>query len=59
MTSTHANHAVTELTRPGGPLDLGHDQARLVTRMLRLLAVEGQPVTRDHALDTITELGID
>ncbi|MFC4004073.1 organomercurial lyase [Prauserella oleivorans] len=59
MTSTHANHAVTELTRPGGPLDLGHDQARLVTRMLRLLAGEGQPVTHDHALDTITELGID
>lgn len=44
MTNTHATPAVAELTRPGGALDLGHDKARLLVRMVRLLAL-GQPVT--------------
>lgn len=59
MTSTHTAKDVAELSRPGGALDLGHDQARMVIRMLRLLAEEGHAVTRNHGLREITELGID
>lgn len=59
MTSTHTTKDVAKLTRPGGALDLGHDRARLLIRMLRLLAQEGRPVARDHALRELTELGID
>lgn len=59
MTSTHTAKDVAELSRPGGALDLGHDQARTVIRMLRLLAEEGHPVTRNHGLHKIAELGID
>lgn len=49
MTDTHAIDAVAELTRPGGALDLGRDQARLLGRMLRLLA-QGHPLT---GMDTL------
>lgn len=59
MTSTPTTKDVAELSRPGGALDLGHDPARLAVRMLRLLAQEGHPVTRGHALDSVAELGID
>ncbi|WP_219418052.1 organomercurial lyase [Pseudonocardia nigra] len=58
MTSTNATPAIAELTRPGGALDLGTDKARLLIRMLRLLA-QGQPVTRDHALAATADLGIE
>ena len=58
MTSTHATSAIVELTRPGGALDLGHDRARLLVRMLHLLA-RGHPVTRDRAVDEVAKLGID
>ncbi|MFI7676387.1 organomercurial lyase [Actinophytocola sp. NPDC049390] len=58
MTSTSPRHAIAELTKPGGALDLGHDQARLLIRMFHLL-VEGQPVSREHALNATAELGID
>lgn len=58
MTSTPLTAAIADLTRPGGGLDLGHDPARLLVHILRLLA-HGHPVTRDHALDTVAEVGID
>lgn len=58
MTDTRAIDAVAELARPGGALDLGRDQARLLGRMLRLLA-QGRPLTREDALDRTADLGID
>jgi alkylmercury lyase len=58
VTNTHTTPEVAELTRPGGALDLGHDKARLLVRMVRLLAL-GHPVTRDLALNEVVELGID
>jgi alkylmercury lyase len=59
VTSTPTSKDVAGLSRPGGALDLGHDRARVVIRMLRLLAQAGRPVTRDHALDSVAELGVD
>ncbi|MGH3947913.1 MAG: hypothetical protein ACRDSE_02140 [Pseudonocardiaceae bacterium] len=50
--------AVADLTKPGGALDLGADAARLITRMLRLLA-QGAPLTRDRVDAAVAELGID
>lgn len=57
MTSTRFAAALADLTRPGGGLDLGHDQARLTIRMIHLLA-QGSPVGHDDALDAIVDLGI-
>jgi alkylmercury lyase len=59
VTSTNTSKDVAELSRPGGALDLGHDRARVITRMLRLLAQAGKPVTRDQALEAVAELGVD
>lgn len=58
MTSTSPRNAIAELTKPGGALDLGHDQARLLIRMFHLL-VDGHPVSREHALNAVADLGID
>lgn len=59
MTSAHPTQAVDELSQPGGALDLGPAQARLLIRMLRLLAQEDHPVRRDRVLDSIAGLGIE
>jgi alkylmercury lyase len=59
VTSTNTSKDVAELSRPGGALDLGHDRARVITRMLRLLAQAGRPVTRDQALDAVADAGVD
>ncbi|MGQ0826541.1 MAG: organomercurial lyase [Actinomycetota bacterium] len=58
MTSTRFEAALADLVRPGGGLDLGHDQARLTVRMLQLLA-HGRPVALDDALDATVDLGVD
>lgn len=59
MTSTNTARSISELTRPGGVLDLGHDKARLLIRTFHLLLRQGGPVPRAHAVDAIAELGID
>jgi alkylmercury lyase len=58
VTSTDPTSAIAELARPGGALDLGHDKARLLIRMLRPLA-QGHPVTCDRALAATADLAIE
>lgn len=58
MTSQRFATAIADLTRPGGGLDLGHDQGRMTIRMLHLLS-QGQPVPHDRALDAIVEVGVE
>lgn len=58
MTSVETTQALSDLTKPGGGLDLGHGPARLLVGMLRRLAQEG-PVTRERAGEVIADLGID
>ncbi|MGH3863790.1 organomercurial lyase [Actinokineospora sp.] len=57
MINTETSRILADLTKPGGALDLGPDTARLLTRMLRLLA-EGKPVARDRVDAAIADLGI-
>jgi alkylmercury lyase len=57
MTNTRVTQSTSELTKPGGPLDLG-PAAWLLVQTLRLLA-HGQPVTADQAKHLVAELGID
>ncbi|MBK0868737.1 hypothetical protein INP57_18150 [Saccharopolyspora sp. HNM0986] len=59
MTSAHPTQTVAELSQPGGALDLGQGPARLLIRMLRLLAQEDHPIRRDRVLDSIADLGIE
>lgn len=49
--------SLEDLTRPGGALDLGPSRARLMVRMLRLLA-EGKPLGGHQVDAAITDLGI-
>ncbi|MPZ66122.1 MAG: hypothetical protein GEU83_11610 [Pseudonocardiaceae bacterium] len=57
MTNTTTMTALADLTKPGGALDLGSDTARLIIRMLSLLA-EGTPVARDRVDEAIADLDI-
>ncbi|NEE02610.1 organomercurial lyase [Phytoactinopolyspora halotolerans] len=58
MTSADTTLALSDLTTPGGGLDLGPGPARLLVGTLRLLAQEG-PVTRERARGVVADLGVD